>query len=113
MSDLPAAERRHFEAQIQTLQAELAHLQAVQHQQATRQAANARAHQGQGPFRTVFDQSPLGHKIIGPDLLIRQANAASAALLGLESSLEVVGHAILEFTHPDSQAEWAGLQTAL
>ncbi|RZJ95344.1 MAG: PAS domain-containing sensor histidine kinase [Hymenobacter sp.] len=109
MSDLAAAERHAFEAHIQTLQDEVARLQAIQHQQ----AADARAYQRPEPFRTVFDQSPLGHKIIGPDLLIRQANAASATLLGLESSLEVVGHAILEFTHPDSQAEWAGLQAAL
>jgi PAS domain S-box-containing protein len=61
----------------------------------------------------VFDHSPLGHKIIGPDLIIRQANRAVATLLGLESPLELIGHAILEFAHPDYQADWARFQEAL
>lgn len=76
-------------------------------------AAAARYYQSQLRFRTVFDHSPLGHKIIGPDLLIRQANAASASLLGLESPLELLGHTMLEFAHPEFRAEWARLQEAL
>lgn len=64
-------------------------------------------------FRTVFEHSPLGHKIIAADLTIRQANAAVAALLGLASPLDLLGHTILEFAHPDYVADWARLQVAL
>ena len=38
-----------------------------------------RYEQSQIRFRTVFENSPLGQKIITPDLTIRQANAGSPA----------------------------------
>jgi PAS domain S-box-containing protein len=64
-------------------------------------------------YRTVFEHSPLGHKIIGPDLLIRQANPAVAALLGVASPEALVGRPIRDFAHPDHDDDWAALQAAL
>ena len=97
MPDLPFSERHNLSAQLRAAQAEVRRLKAEQNQQAEPE----RYRLSQVRFRTVFEHSPLGHKIIGPDLTIRQANAAVAALLGLASPMELLGHTILEFTHPD------------
>jgi two-component system sensor histidine kinase VicK len=67
----------------------------------------------QDRFRTVFENSPLGQKIIDPDLVIRQANPAVIAMLGLMHPDELVGHHILEFVHPHYRADWHELQKRL
>ena len=67
----------------------------------------------QARFRTVFENSPFGQKIITPDLLIQQANQAVVKMLGCASAADVVGHEILEFTHPDHRADWHFLQERL
>jgi PAS domain S-box-containing protein len=102
-----------LETDNQALRAEIQQLRIAQLALTVQQAQADAYQQSQMRFHTVFNHSPLGHKIIDPDLIIRQANAAVATLLGLESSLEVIGHAILEFAHPDYQADWARLQEAL
>ena len=73
----------------------------------------ARYHQSQVRFRTVFEHSPMGHKIIGPDLLIRQANPAVAAMLGLASPEQLLGRPIRDFAYPGHVDDWAALQAAL
>ncbi|GAB3637791.1 hypothetical protein GCM10027422_33810 [Hymenobacter arcticus] len=69
--------------------------------------------QSQVRFRTVFENSPLGQKIINPDLTIRQANPALVAMLGLTHPDEVEGRRILEFTHPHYRDDWNHLQERL
>ena len=69
--------------------------------------------QSQVRFRTVFENAPLGQKIITPDLTIRQANPAVAAMLGCASTADLVGRKILEFSHPDQRADWQELQERL
>jgi two-component system, OmpR family, sensor histidine kinase VicK len=69
--------------------------------------------QSQARFRTVFDNAPLGQKIITPDLTIRQVNAAMLAMLGYTHPEELVGRRIMEFAHPDHRADWQDLQTRL
>ncbi|SHK82076.1 PAS domain S-box-containing protein [Hymenobacter psychrotolerans DSM 18569] len=69
--------------------------------------------QKQRRFRAVFENSPLGQKIITPDLAIRQANQALATMLGFESSQELVGRRIMEFAHPDHEPDWEKLQESL
>lgn len=64
-------------------------------------------------FRTVFENSPLGQKIITPDLTIRQANAAVVQMLGCASVQNLIGRKISEFAHPDHQADWQQLQARL
>jgi len=72
-----------------------------------------RYEQSQVRFRTVFENAPLGQKIITPDLTIRQANPAVAKMLGCASAEELVGHTIMEFSHPEYRADWQELQKRL
>ena len=58
----------------------------------------------------MFENSPMGQKIIDPNLCIRQANPALAAVLGLKRPKQVVGRKIIEFTHPDFVQDWKQLQ---
>jgi two-component system sensor histidine kinase VicK len=64
-------------------------------------------------FRTVFQNSPLGLKIINPDLTIRQANPALVAMLGCTHAGQVEGRRILDFVHPNYYADWQLLQRRL
>ena len=66
------------------------------------QAEDQRYERSQDRFRTVFKNSPMGQKIIDPDLFIRQVNPALAAMLGLKGPQQVVGRRVIEFAHPDS-----------
>lgn len=77
------------------------------------QAADQRYAHSQDRFRTVFENSPLGQKIIGPELDIRQANQALATMLGLKSVKQVVGRKIIDFAHPDFVKDWERLQEQL
>ena len=72
-----------------------------------------RYEQSQARFRTVFENAPLGQKIIAPDLTIRQVNQAVVDMLGRQSPEELIGRRILEFAHPDHQADWHELQKRL
>ena len=72
-----------------------------------------RYQRSQDRFRTVFENSPMGQKIIDPDLCIRQANQALATLLGLKSPKQVVGRKIIDFAHPDFVKDWQHLQEQL
>lgn len=69
--------------------------------------------QQQARFRTVFENSPFGQKIITPDLIIQQANHAVLAMLGCTRLEDVVGHEIMEFAHPDHRADWRFFQKRL
>ncbi|WP_375437878.1 ATP-binding protein [uncultured Hymenobacter sp.] len=76
-------------------------------------ASEQRYQHSQDRFRTVFENSPLGQKIIAPDLTIRQANQALATMLGFEHPDQVVGRRIQDFTHPDHLDDWQRLQEQL
>ena len=78
------------------------------------QQVTATTHEGeQARFRTVFENSPLGQKIITPDLTIRQANSAVVEMLGCSSVEDLVGRKIMDFAHPDHRADWQQLQERL
>jgi len=72
-----------------------------------------RYEQSQVRFRTVFENAPLGQKIITPDLTICQVNQAVVAMLGYEDTDKLIGRKILEFAHPDHRADWHELQKRL
>jgi two-component system sensor histidine kinase VicK len=106
MRDVELGELR---AEIEALRTQNQHLLA-------RQAANAsedRPEQSRTRFRTVFEHSPLGQKIINHDLTIRQANATLVAMLGCTHPEEVEGRRILDFAHPHFRADWHHLQEKL
>lgn len=74
---------------------------------------HGRYERSQARFRTVFENAPLGQKIITPDLTIRQVNQAVVDMLGYEQPEELIGHKILEYAHPDHRADWQELQERL
>ena len=109
----PFPHQAALEAEIQQLRAENQRLRADREVQAEHAAQAKRYQQSQERFRTVFDNSPLGLTIIGPDLVIRQANQEVATMLGLASPEALVGRGIIEFAHPHHRYDWNLLQERL
>ncbi|GAB2467313.1 hypothetical protein GCM10011375_31700 [Hymenobacter qilianensis] len=107
------SDRPSLEVENQALRAEIALLKAQRVVQAEYQALAEAYQHSQVRFRSVFEASPLGQKIIGPDLTIRQANPAIAAMLGLKSPEELLDRVILDFVHPHYKADWNRLREAL
>jgi two-component system sensor histidine kinase VicK len=101
------------QAEIDALRAQIQQLQADQQAAAERQARADAYGQSQVRFRTLFENSPLGQKIISPDLTIRQANPALVAMLGLTHADQVEGRRILDFAHPHYRDDWHRLQEEL
>lgn len=64
-------------------------------------------------FRTVFEESPVGNKIIDKDLNILQINMAMVKLLGYDTKEELVGTKILDYTPEPYRKDWAFLQQQL
>jgi two-component system sensor histidine kinase VicK len=108
-----AAAYQILEAELQALRAELERLRTERIDKATHQVLADRYAESQVRFRTVFENSPFGQKIIDSDLVIRQVNPAVLAMLGVAGPDEVVGHRIQEFAHPDYQEDWRFLQERL
>jgi two-component system sensor histidine kinase VicK len=102
-----------LEIENQALRAELQHLRQDRITVQDHQALLDRYEQTQVRFRTVFEHSPLGQKIIDSDLTICQANPALVAMLGFTHTSDVVGRKIMEFAHPDHRADWTRLQRSL
>jgi PAS domain S-box-containing protein len=68
--------------------------------------------ESQQRFRTIFEQSKFGGKIIAPDLQIIQVNKALQEMLGY-SEQELKGTRITEYAHPDYKQHWQQLQDCL
>jgi len=64
-------------------------------------------------FKTIFELSPVGNKIIDSSLNILQANIAMVKLLGYDRKEEIVGTKILDFTPPEFHKDWQILQQQL
>ena len=81
-------------------------------------AANAEAtalslQESQVMFKTVFESSRLGNKIISSDLTILEINPALVTLLGYANKEEIIGTKILDYTPEDSRRDWTVLQEKL
>jgi two-component system sensor histidine kinase VicK len=115
MPDVPSPQYTLLALEIenQALRAELQRLYQDRSVGVDYQALVDRYQQTQVRFRTVFEHSPLGQKIIDSELTIRQANPAIVAMLGLTHTTDLVGRKILDFTHPDHRADWHQLQAQL
>jgi two-component system sensor histidine kinase VicK len=107
------AESSALEMELHALRAEVEWLRAERIDKAAHKELADRYAQSQVRFRTVFDNSPFGQKIIAADLLIRQANPVVLQMLGCTRLEDVVGHQIQEFAHPDHRADWRYLQERL
>ncbi len=64
-------------------------------------------------FKTVFEHSRLGNKIINPDLKILQVNSAMVALLGYDTKEELIGTKILDYAPTYCHKDWRFLQEKL
>ena len=64
-------------------------------------------------FRTVFENSRLGNKIISSDLKILQVNQALVTMLGYDEKDEIIGTRVLDFAPVEYHAHWKLLQSNL
>jgi PAS domain S-box-containing protein len=64
-------------------------------------------------FRTIFETSKLGNKVISSDLKILQVNAAMVGLLGYDHKEEIIGTRILDYAPAEFHAHWRLLQKKL
>lgn len=68
---------------------------------------------GENKFRTIFETSKLGNKIISPDLVIIEVNPALVTLLGYKKKEDIIGTKILDYSPEDHQKHWSILQKEL
>jgi two-component system sensor histidine kinase VicK len=102
-----------LETELHALRSELEWLRAERIDKAAHQALADRYAESQVRFRTIFENSPFGQKIISSDLVIRQANPVVLEMLGCARLEDVVGHQIMEFAHPDHREDWRFFQERL
>ena len=69
--------------------------------------------QNQVRFKTIFEKSTLGNKILGPDLSILEVNKALISMLGYTDKQDLLNRKVIEFAHPDSVDHWRELQLKL
>ncbi|PJJ84998.1 PAS domain-containing sensor histidine kinase [Mucilaginibacter auburnensis] len=97
---------------IQQLRLEIEHLKSEEHRAAIL-STDQRYQESQVRFRTVFEASRLGNKIIASDLKILQVNQAMVTLLGFETKEELIGAVILDFAPEERHSDWHFLQEKL
>jgi PAS domain S-box-containing protein len=64
-------------------------------------------------FKTIFESSRLGNKIINKDLTIVEANMALIKLLGFSAKSEFVGKKITDYSPDNRRSDWVILQEKL
>ncbi|MEJ6980606.1 PAS domain-containing sensor histidine kinase [Pedobacter sp. P351] len=69
--------------------------------------------ESQDRFKTVFECSRLGNKIISSDLVIIQVNPAMVEMLGYDRKEEIIGTQITDYTPQEFQNQWKVLQDNL
>ena len=115
MSDVPHSSEpvQSADAKIRALREENWQLRASRTVATARQTVSDDYELSQVRFRTVFENSALGQKIIAPDLTICQVNQAVVTMLGYAHPDELLGRRILDIAHPDHHADWFELQRQL
>ncbi|CAN5295567.1 hypothetical protein BH23BAC1_BH23BAC1_41860 [soil metagenome] len=69
--------------------------------------------QSQVRFRTIFEKSHVGKKILSKNLNIVNVNDAFVAMLGYSDKTDIINRKILDFAHPDYIKQWQELQSKL
>lgn len=64
-------------------------------------------------FKTIFESSRLGNKIINRDLTIIEANMAMITLLGFSAKHDLVGKKITDYAPDNRRSDWVILQDKL
>jgi PAS domain S-box-containing protein len=68
--------------------------------------------EGEARFELVFDESPLGIGLAGPDFTFMRVNDALCRIFGY-SEAELLASTFVDITHPDDAAELIGQATAM
>jgi PAS domain S-box-containing protein len=102
-----------LKTKIKELEAKVSKLESKEYYDTTLLEADKKYQESQVRFRTVFEASRLGNKIINSELEILQVNEALVKLLGLSSKDEMIGKKILDFSPPDKHSDWQFLQEKL
>ena len=106
----------HQENSIESLQAAVSLLTKENdrlREQVGASAKNDEYQESQLRFRTVFERSRHGNKIINSDLEIVQVNPAMVRLLGYDRKEELIGTKIIYYSPKDFQKDWKLLQEKL
>lgn len=99
-------ENKALKKEIERLKSDEDSVRVTHQEQADYQESQVR-------FRTIFESSRLGNKIIGSDLKILQVNPALVTLLGYKKKEEIIGTYILDYTPSEFYDRWKKLQTQL
>jgi PAS domain S-box-containing protein len=99
--------------EIQYLKEEIEHLKADKMSAGSDNQQQTAYQQTQVRFRTVFENSRLGNKIITSDLKILQVNRALVAMLGYDRKEEIIGTFIMDYVPEGYQEHWKLLQSKL
>jgi PAS domain S-box-containing protein len=99
--------------EIQDLKEEIEHLKADKKSLGFDNQQQTAYQQTQVRFRTVFENSRLGNKIITPDLKILQVNSALVAMLGYDRKEDIIGTFIMDYVPEGYQEHWKLLQSKL
>ncbi len=108
-----AQEKQHLQSENERLRAQMQVSSSHTEWLHGRLSLQAQQEESQLRFRTVFEASQLGKKILGPDLKILQVNQALVTLLGYTTKEEIIGSLIMDYSHPDCKADWQLLQQKL
>ncbi|WP_256011750.1 sensor histidine kinase [Desertivirga xinjiangensis] len=106
----------NFQETITALKTENSSLrkEIQQLQSAINPAADQQAYEeSQVRFRTIFELSTLGNKVIASDLKIIQVNPAMVSLLGYNSKDDIIGTRILDYSPESYHEHWRNLQQQL
>jgi PAS domain S-box-containing protein len=99
-------ENARLKVEIQTLKQDRNTVRISHEEEAEYQESQVR-------FRTIFETSKLGNKVISSDLKILQINAAMVGLLGYDHKDEIIGTRILDYAPLEFHAHWLLLQKKL
>jgi PAS domain S-box-containing protein len=102
-----------LKTRIQTLEEEVKQLKSDRSSVRISHQKQADYEESQIRFRTIFETSKLGNKIITPDLKILQVNQAMVELLGYDNKEEIIGTRILDYAPLEYHAHWKFLQSKL
>lgn len=103
-------ELRH---EIDYLKKEIADLKEDKNEVGIIQKEKDDYHASQIRFRTIFETSGLGNKVISSDLTIMQVNSALVKLLGYDRKEEIIGTRILDYAPSEFHSHWELLQNKL
>lgn len=104
---------KSLQSQIAGLKSEIRQLKASAKMTEIDQQEKSDYQESQNRFRTVFETSRLGNKIISSDLKLQQVNSAMVSLLGYSCKEDLIGTKIIDYSPSDHKKHWQILQEKL